>query len=77
MDLDASFAQLGDNRGQMFGSAAGKFECAVRDGPGHEKCAGFDAVRNDGMPGPVEFLLSTNANRRCSRTLDFRAHLDE
>ena len=76
-DVDAGFAQLGDDRSQVFRRAAGEFEISVGDGSGHQKRAGFDAVGDDGVRRAVQLFFSAHANRGGSRAFDVRSHFDQ
>src|SRR5260370_21922517 len=55
------------------GSGDGEIECG--EGGGDDKGSGFDAVRNDAMPGSVKFGHALHADGGSSRTFDFRSHL--
>jgi len=59
----------------MLGVASGDVEITCGQGPGDDKRSGFNAVRNDAMPGSVKFGHALHADSGSSRTFDFRSHL--
>ena len=61
----------------MFGRAVGEFEVAVGDGSRDKKCSGFDAIRDDGVPGAVQLFFPAHANRGSSDAFDIRSHFDQ
>ena len=49
-------------------------EVAAGDGPGYQECSGLDAIGVDAVARAVEFGYALDADGRCSRALDLRAH---
>ena len=69
--------QLGHERADVFGHAAGNRHVAAGDGAGDQERAGLDAVRNDGVLGAVQPLHALDADGGRARAFDLRAHLDQ
>ena len=77
IDGHSGFLQLGDQRALMLRRAIGDGEVSAGDRAGHQERAGFDAVRDNGVIGAVEFRDTLDFQHAGIVAGDLRAHFTQ